>query len=428
VLRTVEAEFVLATGPVGTATIEAVPHAVLRARSNRARVMLLAAGLALGPGVALGLARFAYSLLLPAMRADLGWSFGQAGVMNTANALGYLAGAVVAAPLFRRVGTRRCYAAGMALAAASMLGAGLTGNFTLQLLLRLTAGLGGAGTYIGGAGLVAKLAQRAPSRPGTLVSVYTAGAGAGIVVSGLIVPPILGAPGAGGWRLAWLALAALAAASLLAVLPALARLSEPDPPAGAGPESTRTRALVLPGIAYLLFGGGYIAYATFVIADLEGHGFGSGQVTAFWALLGATVFVGVPLWGRALDRLRSGHALAMMTGVLVVGALLPLLAGGLAVGLASGVIFGSSFLAVPAGMVALVRHRLPSTAWNAGIAGLTVAFAAGQTAGPGLAGMLADRAGGANLGLLLGAVTLGAATLVYVAGEGGRPASPGRRA
>jgi predicted MFS family arabinose efflux permease len=46
-------------------------------------------GLAMGPAVALGLARFAYALLLPSMRADLGWSFANAGAMNTVNAAGY---------------------------------------------------------------------------------------------------------------------------------------------------------------------------------------------------------------------------------------------------------------------------------------------------------------------------------------------------
>jgi len=36
---------------------------------------LLVVGLAMGPVVALGLARFAYSLLLPVMRTDLSWGF-----------------------------------------------------------------------------------------------------------------------------------------------------------------------------------------------------------------------------------------------------------------------------------------------------------------------------------------------------------------
>lgn len=66
------------------------------ARWSTGRQLLVALGLALGPAVALGFARFAYALLLPPMRSALGWSFATAGVMNTANAAGYLIGAVTA--------------------------------------------------------------------------------------------------------------------------------------------------------------------------------------------------------------------------------------------------------------------------------------------------------------------------------------------
>jgi predicted MFS family arabinose efflux permease len=77
----------------------------------------LAAGLALGPMVALGFGRFSYALLLPPMRASLGWTYTQAGAMNTANGLGYLLGAVLVPgcwgaggrgrPLRRRCSLRR---------------------------------------------------------------------------------------------------------------------------------------------------------------------------------------------------------------------------------------------------------------------------------------------------------------------------------
>ena len=42
--------------------------------------------LSLGPAVSNSFARFAYALLLPAMRGDLHWTYAQAGGMNTANA------------------------------------------------------------------------------------------------------------------------------------------------------------------------------------------------------------------------------------------------------------------------------------------------------------------------------------------------------
>ena len=52
--------------------------------------------LSLAPPVALGFSRFAYALLLPQMQQGPGWSLSQAGALNTANAIGYPAGALSA--------------------------------------------------------------------------------------------------------------------------------------------------------------------------------------------------------------------------------------------------------------------------------------------------------------------------------------------
>ena len=62
-----------------------------------ARWVAVALALSLGAAVSLGITRFAYALLLPPMRADLGWSYSLAGAMNTVNALGYLLGALLTA-------------------------------------------------------------------------------------------------------------------------------------------------------------------------------------------------------------------------------------------------------------------------------------------------------------------------------------------
>src|ERR1700748_2941791 len=76
---------------------------------ERATHLGVVAGLAMGPAVGLGLGRFAYALLLPAMRADLGWNYAQAGAMNTANAAGYLAGALLATAASRRLGMKPAF-------------------------------------------------------------------------------------------------------------------------------------------------------------------------------------------------------------------------------------------------------------------------------------------------------------------------------
>jgi Permeases of the drug/metabolite transporter (DMT) superfamily len=51
--------------------------------------------LSLAPTIGLGIGRFAYALVLPDMRDALGWSYSAAGFMNTINAVGYLAGALL---------------------------------------------------------------------------------------------------------------------------------------------------------------------------------------------------------------------------------------------------------------------------------------------------------------------------------------------
>ena len=72
---------------------------------DRQAALVTAFALALASAVSLGLARFSYALLLPAMRADLGWSYFTAGAMNTCNAAGYLLGALLAPRALARLAT-----------------------------------------------------------------------------------------------------------------------------------------------------------------------------------------------------------------------------------------------------------------------------------------------------------------------------------
>src|SRR4051812_46935826 len=91
-----------------------------------AMLLRLALALSLGAAVSLGVTRFSYGLLLPPMRADLGWSYTLAGAMNTANALGYLLGAMATPRLMRTLGPSRLVLAGAALSSLFM---GLSGFF-----------------------------------------------------------------------------------------------------------------------------------------------------------------------------------------------------------------------------------------------------------------------------------------------------------
>ncbi|MBA2351164.1 MAG: YbfB/YjiJ family MFS transporter [Burkholderiales bacterium] len=161
-------------------------------RADRANdALLIALAFSLGPAVSNGLARFAYALILPPMRAELGWSYTQAGSLNTANALGYLCGALVAFRLAGRVQAKTLFNHAMWLTAAALILSGLTARFVDLLVLRFVAGLTGAVVFICGSIIVAHLATHDAKRSAAAIALNFAGGGLGIFVSGVTLPWLL---------------------------------------------------------------------------------------------------------------------------------------------------------------------------------------------------------------------------------------------
>jgi predicted MFS family arabinose efflux permease len=366
----------------------------------------IALALALGAAVSLGLARFSYALLLPPMRADLGWSYLTAGAMNTANAAGYLAGALLAPRWLARHDARALMLAGGVATALLLAAHGAVRADAALYLLRALTGVASAATFVGGGLLAARLAQRA-ARPGLVLGLYYGGTGIGIVASALLVPPLA----LRGWPLAWWALAAAA----LACTAAMAR--ETRTLAGA-PAQAGTRApfqwtpLRYALAGYFMFGLGYIGYMTFVVTLLREQRLGDAQIVAFYVLLGLGVMASSWLWAGLLQRQRGGRALALLNGLLAFATVLPVLVPNIAAAVVSGTLFGAVFLSVVASTTALVRHNVPAPAWASGIAAFTIVFALGQIVGPSLVGWLADGPGGLARGFAWSAGFLALGALV----------------
>mgnify|MGYP000317693060 CR=1 FL=1 len=302
------------------------PNTSISPRLNQ--LLALAAALSLGAAVSLGITRFAYGLLLPTMRTDLGWTYTLAGAMNTANALGYLLGALATPWLLKRFEP-------------------------VQVL-------------VGGSVLAARLGALVPTRVGLLLGVYYGGTGLGILLSALLVPAALLAAGQvpHGWAWAWWALAGccvLATVVLGWVGRRLQMLTAP-PASIANMPVQRLFAWrdFAPGLAgYALFGVGYIGYMTFVLALLREQGVAPNAVTGFYALLGLAVMASSGIWARLLDRFKGGQALAILNALLGCATVLPAMTAAWPLVLLSGVLFGGVFLSVVASTTALVRHNLP---------------------------------------------------------------------
>lgn len=366
-------------------------------------VFATALALALGAAVSLGLARFSYALLLPPMRADLGWSYFTAGAMNTLNAVGYLVGALLLPRALARIDARTFFLAGGWGTALVLAAHGLVRSDAALYALRGLAGVASAATFASGGLLAARLGQRPGAKPALVLGLYYGGTGLGIVASALLVPPL-------PWPAAWwaLAAAALVASAVMAwgTRP-LAAAPSPPPARGAG---FRARDFAFGLAGYLMFGLGYIGYMTFIVTLLREQGASGAVVVAFYMLLGLGVVASSWLWAPLLQRFRGGQPLALLNALLAVATLLPVLSAHPLAVFASGALFGAVFLSLVASTTALVRHNLPAAAWPAGIAAFTIVFAAGQIVGPSLVGWVADGEGGLRRGLAIsaGLLALGA--------------------
>jgi predicted MFS family arabinose efflux permease len=359
--------------------------------------------LSLGPAVATSFARFAYALLLPAMRSELGLTYSQAGSLNTANALGYLAGALLSARYVSRLGTRRIFCVGMVVTVLAIVGSGLAGEFIAQICARAVAGVSGAMVFICGGVLASNLFPDRPNLSSSAIAVYFGGAGAGILLSGVGIPWLLATAGDGAWRSAWLAIGGVSALFAVLGIWAARQIEEPASRARRSPWPISAFNAALG--SYFLFGVGYIAYMTFVVAWMVSHGASALDVALTWGTLGIATMLAPIGWRVPRSRWYAARTLAATGVILSVGAAVPLITTSLPAMVLSALLFGAAMFTAPTAVTDLVKTSLPKTAWGPAVAAFTVVFAIGQAIGPVLMGWLADATQSLYAGLA-GSVTI----------------------
>ena len=289
-----------------------------RAAAAAGGPVTLALGGLLALASALGVGRFVYTPILPAMAEGLGLTQGEAGLVASANFVGYLAGALLAvAP--RLPGSRRAWLLGaLAMGAATTGAMGLVSSVPAFLALRGIGGAASAFVLVFASALVLdRLAQA--GRAG-LSALHFAGVGVGIALSAALVSA-LQAAGA-DWRALWLAsgaasLAALAGVALLVPEGEPPRAVAASPP-GAGrsapvPPSAGPAAATRPGLwtlAYGLFGFGYVVTATFLVAIVRAGPEVRAAEPFVWAVVGAAAAPSVAAWERLGTRWGVARAFA----------------------------------------------------------------------------------------------------------------------
>lgn len=352
-----------------------------------------------------GMARFAFGMLLPAMREGLGLSYEQMGFLSTGNFAGYLLAVGLAPLTLRYVTPRRLVTGSLLVIGLCLLIISRSSGYWLLVALYAVIGMGGGFANIPIMALVSRWFRR--ERRGQAAGMMIMGNGTAIILTGFLVPWLNATFGGDGWRFGWLTLGVVClllggvVGLLLRNDPAevgLEPLGRPqpvsyDPTETHGPYSASRILLHLGGL-YLLFGLTYMVYGTFIVATMvDEYHYAEATAGTFWSWTGFfCLFSGVG-FGILSDRL--GRRGGMMLAYAVQGAAYLLVAsqlGPLAL-FGSVALYGLAVFAVPAIMAAAVGDYLGTARAAAAFSMVTFCFAIGQTIGPGVAGVMADAAG-----------------------------------
>lgn len=375
------------------------------------RILSTAIAGAIAMSVAMGLGRFFYTPVLPAMMAGLGLGPTEAGWIASANYAGYLLGAILAAYGWAEGIERKVALTGLVATALLLLAMGVSSNVVVLAAIRFVAGLASAFVMIFTSAIV--LSHGLAAGKPWVQSTHFGGVGFGISISAIMFGLIILADS--GWRMAWIMAALLAFAGLAVVVRNLPRDVVRTGPAKKEPPLVWTPALMALTLAYGIFGFGYIVTATFLVAIVRDGGGSSLFEAGVWLATGIAAAPSVAYWLPAVRRvgLVNVFAIGCLVEALGVAAsvLVPLPAGPIV----GGVLLGSTFIMVTA-FGLQVGRQLAAQSPRRALALMTAAFGTGQILGPVVAGYLADWSGTytwASLAAAAGLLASGAIVLVF---------------
>ena len=328
--------------------------------------------------IGIGLARFAYTPLLPAI-VGAGWfSVADATYLGAANLAGYLAGVLLAEPAAARAGARRVLRGAMLGASITFFACAWPMGFAWFFSWRFVSGVAGGIAMVLAAPTI--LPHVAPSRRGLVSGAIFMGVGFGIAASGTLVPLLLHQ----GLQQAWLGLGGVALALTLVGWngwPASGR-STPGTPPKLSPDDTRQLRVLYAGYGLNAFG--LVPHMVFLV-DYVARGLGQGldAGAGYWVLFGLGAVVGPLVTGHVADRIGFRSTLRLVYLVEAAAVALPALTNGWVGLMVSSLVVGA---ATP-GVVPLalgrthevLRHHpaAQKRAWSAA----TTSFAVMQAAG-----------------------------------------------
>lgn len=380
--------------------------------STVTRLKVLSAGI-FSLILTLGVARFAYTPLLPLMQQQAGLGVAEAGWLAAINYAGYLSGALIASRISSLVLKDRLYRIGMALAIVSTLVMGLSTNVVVWALSRYVAGLTSAAGMLLGTGLIMNWLIRHNHR--SELGIHFAGIGLGI--AGCAGAVMLFTPWL-DWREQWFAFTAL---GCLLLVPALRWLPPPDTSglttSGQKLQDQPPSPLYLRVFmaAYFCAGFGYVVSVTFIVAIVNQLPGLAGWGNLVFLAIGIGAAPACINWDFIARRTGDLNALILAALLQIVGILLPVLVPGLWAAMLGALLFGGTFIGMVSLVLSMAGRYYPGMPAKM-MGKMTLSYGVAQVIGPAMTGQIGAQFGSYNAGLYVAAavMALGAGLLMLL--------------
>ena len=359
----------------------------------------------------LGIARFAYTPLLPLMQQQAGLGISEGGWLAAINYLGYLSGAITASFISDLTLKDRLYRVGLVLAVATTAGMGLTENLWLWALLRFIAGLSSAGGLLLGSGLILHWLIRHDHR--SELGIHFSGVGLGIVFCAIAVELM---NHHFDWRQQWLLLTLI---GTLILIPAWAWLPQPasssitrsgkvmtDKP----PSNAFLRLLMA---AYFCAGVGFVVSTTFIVAIVEQLPGLEGKGAWTFMVLGLAAAPACIIWDLIARMYGDLNALIGAYLLQILGILLPVMKPSLTLAMSGAALFGFTFIGIVSLVLTMAGRYYPTRPAKM-MGKMTVSYGIAQILAPAITGLLAEHSGSYSDGLYLAAAMMVAGSLLML--------------
>jgi len=363
----------------------------------------------LGAGISsltltMGVARFAYTPLLPLMQQQANLGVAEAGWLAAINYAGYLTGALLASWINDLVLKDRLYRIGMVVAIVTTAMMGMTTDPTTWAVSRYFAGLSTTAGMLLGTALILNWLIRHDYR--RELGVHFSGVGLGIVFSAAAVALM------NRWQLDWHEQwYAFTAAGCILLVPALACLPAPDRStvtrsgqvmADAPPGANFLRVLMA---YYFCAGVGYVVSATFIVAIVDRLPELSGDGTLVFLVIGLGGVPSCVIWDLVARRTGELNALILASVIQIAGIVLPVAGNGLLLALAGAVLFGGTTVGIVS-LVLTTAGRYYPTRPAKMMGKMTLWFGIAQVIAPAVIGVMATHLGGYRVGLYLASAAM----------------------